>query len=75
MSGEAYAAFLRAAVSEAGGLWLAVVRDDGTRDTVAPEVNADGTWSYLVPEGVTKAGGSPVRPGDTVSGKIEVSPW
>lgn len=75
MNREAYGAVLRAAVNEAGGLWLAIVREDGTRDTVGPEINADGTWSYLVPEGVRMAGGAPVAPGDTVSGKIEISPW
>jgi hypothetical protein len=75
MSKAVSRAFIVEAVRQAGGIWLAVTREDGAEDTVAPEINADGTWSYLVPEGVTTAGGSPVQTGDTVSGKIEVSPW
>jgi hypothetical protein len=58
------------------GLHLVIVREDGTEDRVVPGVSEDGSaWTYLVPEGVTMAGGSPVRPGDTVSGRIEISPW
>jgi hypothetical protein len=58
------------------GLHLVIVRQDGNEDRVVPEVSEDGsTWSYLVPEGVTMAGGHPVTAGDTVSGRIEVSAW
>jgi hypothetical protein len=75
MSREAYRAAIAAAVAEAGGVWLAITREDGTEGTVAAEINADSTGRCLVPEGVTMAGGSAVTPGDTVSGKIDISPW
>jgi len=58
------------------GLHLVVVRRDGTEERIMPGVSEDGgEWVYLVPEGVVTVGGAPVHPGDTVSGKIEISPW
>jgi hypothetical protein len=65
-----------AAAVRRAGLHLVITLEDGTEGAVVPVVTEDGSaWTYLVPEGVSMVGGSPVHPGDTVSGKIEISPW
>jgi hypothetical protein len=56
-----------------GEVFLHAVLDDGTEVDVPPEIAADGNFSYLVPEGVAEVAGRLVQPGDTVSGKFEIS--
>lgn len=56
-----------------GKLFLIATLNDGTEVEVAPEVAADAAWSYLVPEGVAEVAGRLVQPGDTVSGKFEIT--
>jgi hypothetical protein len=58
-----------------GKFWLVIARSDGTEDRGYPAIKADGSWTYHVPAGVSLAGGSPVNPGDTVSGQIDLSDW
>jgi hypothetical protein len=54
---------------------ISVTRTDGTVERVPVTPAADGTWTYLVPDGVRLVSTHEVQAGDTVSGKIEVSVW
>ena len=57
-----------------GKLFLEVVCDDGSGAVVAPEVDAGGSWSFVVPEGVAGVvGWCYARPGETMTGRFEAA--